>query len=53
MIFKMYVDESSCNGIAKHLTNLKIKTARGKDKWHPDTIHYILQNEAYIGDIKL
>lgn len=39
------------NAIAKELTEKKIKTPKGKDKWHDTTVRKILRNEKYKGDV--
>jgi site-specific DNA recombinase len=54
MIFDYFTDPSSpfrgINGIAKHLTELGIPTARNKTVWHRQVVRQILINEAYTGN---
>ena len=50
MIFKWYLDGYGSGIIAKKLTEMKAKTARGKVHWTDTTVLGILHNEKYIGD---
>lgn len=49
-IYRMYINGQSTNAIAKELTNLGIKSPKGRDLWRPQTIMSILTNEKYKGD---
>lgn len=54
MIFDYYTDPNSSyegiNGIAEHLTELKIPTKKNKGVWHRQVVRQILMNEAYTGN---
>nr|WP_244969166.1 recombinase family protein [Tissierella praeacuta] len=52
-IFRMYLEGSSILEITRALEKEKIKTATGKDKWHPGVIEKMLINEKYMGDALL
>ena len=52
-IFRMYLEGSSILEITRALEKDKIKTATGKDKWHPGVIEKMLVNEKYMGDALL
>jgi len=52
-IFRMYLEGSSILEITRALERDKIKTATGKDKWHPGVIEKMLVNEKYMGDALL
>jgi site-specific DNA recombinase len=53
MIFDYFTDATSpfkgINGIAKHLTEIGIPTAKGKQVWHRQVVRQILLNESYTG----
>lgn len=53
MIFNYFTDPHTrfkgINGIAKHLTELGIPTARGKKVWHRQVVRQMLMNESYTG----
>jgi len=53
MIFHHFTDPQTMfqgmNGIAKHLTNIGIPTARGGKVWHRQVVRQILLNESYTG----
>jgi site-specific DNA recombinase len=53
MMFDYFTDPSSpfrgINGIAKHLTELGIPTAKNKTVWHRQVVRQILLNESYTG----
>lgn len=53
VIFNYFTDPHTkfkgINGIAKHLTELGIPTARGKKVWHRQVVRQILMNESYTG----
>ncbi len=50
VIYKKYLAGDSLDIIANYLTENKIKTPSGKDKWVKGTIKSILTNEKYKGD---
>ncbi len=52
-IYKMFLEGKTPSGIAAHLTQQKIPTPRGKEKWTTSTIRSILTNEKYKGDALL
>jgi DNA invertase Pin-like site-specific DNA recombinase len=52
-IYKQFLEGKTSKGIADYLSENKIPTASGKNKWHPSTIMSILQNEKYKGDALL
>lgn len=50
MIFDKFInDQTGMNSIAKYLSNSGIKTKKGKDVWHRQTVRQILMNESYTG----
>ena len=53
MIFKMYQHGISMPDILEELNFMKTPTARGKKTWNRTAIKYLLQNEKYIGDVRL
>ncbi len=52
MIFQMYLSGCSTSEIARELTEKKIPTKNGKEKWRSTKIAYMLSNERYVGDCK-
>ena len=52
MIFQMYLSGCSTSEIARELTERKIPTKNGKEKWRATKISYILSNERYVGNCK-
>lgn len=52
-IFREYLEGASLQQICKGLETDGILTGAGKQKWRPETLHKILQNEKYIGDALL
>ena len=52
-IFGEFIAGLSCHSIAEKLTELGIKTPRGRDKWSQTTVKSILMNEKYKGDALL
>ncbi len=52
-IYYEYLEGKSLIQIARGLEQDEILTAAGKEKWRPETIKKILQNEKYIGDALL
>lgn len=53
LIYKLYIEGYSFNGVAKELERRKLKAPAGGDKWHSTTIRSILSNEKYRGDALL
>ena len=53
MIFDYFTDPTSpfkgINGIAKHLTELGVPTAKNKTVWHRQVVRQMLLNESYTG----
>lgn len=50
-IFQRYAEGAGCNTIAKELDGKGIKTSRGSGRWYDSTIHGIITNEKYVGDL--
>jgi len=50
-IFEHYVKGIGCNGIARKLSEMKVKTPKGFDVWSDNTIRRIIKNPIYIGDV--
>lgn len=50
MIFNWYLEGYGAGIISQKLSNMKIKTFRGNNKWHDTVIYGILHNEKYVGD---
>lgn len=48
-IYSLFIQGKSPNWIAKHLTEQRIPTPRGKEKWQTSTVESILTNEKYKG----
>ena len=53
LIYKLFLSGLSYTAIAKELTNRKIKSPAGKDKWCPGTVQSILTSEKMKGDALL
>jgi site-specific DNA recombinase len=53
LIYKMFLEGNTIPGIAQYLTNQKIPTPAGKEKWQSSTVQSILTNEKYKGDAVL
>ena len=51
MIFNWYCEGFGMSMIAKKLTNIKVKTFKGNEKWSESSIRRILTNEKYKGDV--
>lgn len=53
MIFNFFTDPNTLfkgiNGIAHHLTDIGVPTARGGKVWHRQVVRQILANESYTG----
>jgi site-specific DNA recombinase len=52
-IYREYLEGASLLQIARGLESDGILTAASKEKWRPETLKKILQNEKYIGDALL
>ena len=52
-IFREYLEGASCKKIGRGLERDGILTVRGSSRWHDSTIHKILENEKYMGDVLL
>lgn len=50
LIYKLFLEGKSTSWIAKYLTEHKISSPAGKDKWQETTVRSILKNEKYKGD---
>lgn len=53
LIFRLFLEGYTPHGIAKELTQRKILTPGGVEKWSPSTVSSILTNEKYKGDALL
>jgi site-specific DNA recombinase len=53
LIYRLFLEDKTPSGIAKHLTDNHIPTPSGKKKWQPSTVGSILTNEKYKGDAML
>ena len=51
LIFKLYLEGTGTDTIAKKISAMGIKSPRGKDDWRSTTIRGILRNEKYKGDV--
>jgi len=49
-IYRLFLEGKTPSGIAKILTDEKIPSPGGKEKWHISTVRSILTNEKYKGD---
>ncbi len=52
-IFNLYLQGMGTQSIANLLNKEGVPRRYGKDKWYAKTIHYILNNERYMGDALL
>lgn len=52
-IYRLFLEGKTSSGIAKLLTEEKIPTPGGKERWQASTIQSILKNEKYKGDALL
>lgn len=52
-IFRWYLDGASVLGIIKKLTEAKIPSPTGKEKWNKHAIEKMLENEKYTGTVTL
>lgn len=53
MIFKMYQYGITMPDILEELNFMRTPSARGKEAWNKTALKYLLQNEKYIGDVRL
>lgn len=53
MIFKMYQQGVSIPHILDCLNTMQIRSARGNQMWSKNAVKYLLQNEKYVGDMRL
>ena len=53
LIYRKFLEGKSISSIATYLTQRKIPTPAGKEKWSVSTINSILRNEKYKGDALL
>lgn len=53
LIFEMYQHGISVPDILEELERMEVPSARGKKKWNTTMVKYLLQNEKYIGDVRL
>ena len=52
-IFAAVLEGKGANLITEELNLQGIPTKKGKGRWHPGTLRNILQNEIYIGDLRM
>lgn len=52
-IFTDYASGMSCGAIAKSFNDEYITSKFGGGKWHQNTVRNILQNEKYMGDMRM
>lgn len=50
-IYGSFLDGDTVSEIAEHLTDEGIRTPMGLEHWHAGTIHGILRNEKYCGNV--
>lgn len=50
-IFRAYLSGQGQDDIARQFNELGVVRGRGRERWHPSAIHYILTNVTYIGDM--
>lgn len=50
-IFRAYLDGQGKEDIAKELNELGVVRGHGRERWYPSTIHYILTNISYTGNM--
>ena len=53
MIFKLYQHGVSIPRILDCLNFMQIRSARGNQMWSKNAVKYLLQNEKYVGDMRL
>lgn len=49
-IFSAYLSGQGKDDIAKELCELGVERGKGRERWHPSTVAYILTNLSYTGD---
>ena len=49
-IFSAYLSGQGKDDIAKELGELGVERGKGRERWHPSTVAYILTNISYTGD---
>ena len=52
-IYDLYLQGKTINAICRILTDQRISTPGGKEKWGVATVNSILQNEKYVGNARL
>lgn len=50
-IFNAYLRGRGKDDIARELNELGVDRGRGRERWHPSTVSYILTNISYTGDM--
>lgn len=50
-IYAAYLSGQGNDDIASELNELGVDRGRGREKWHPSTVSYILTNISYTGDM--
>lgn len=53
LIYRLFLEGKTVSAISTYLTNKKIPTPAGKEKWTTSTVKSILTNEKYKGDALL
>lgn len=53
LIYRLFMDGLTINGISKRLTDMGIPSPRGYERWWDRTVESILTNERYKGDALL
>jgi hypothetical protein len=53
MIYKLFLEGKATSWIAKYLSESRIPSPSGKEKWQESTVRSILKNEKYKGDAML
>lgn len=53
LIYRLFLEGKTISAISTYLTNEKIPTPAGKEKWTTSTVKSILTNEKYKGDALL
>lgn len=53
LIFEMYRHGRSIPDILAELEHMDIPSVRGRQRWTATAVKYLLQNEKYIGDLRL
>lgn len=50
-IYTAYLTGQGVGDISRELNQLGVVCRRGRERWHPRTVHYILTNISYTGDM--